>query len=184
MIVIQEFLRRHNLFENAIITYPDPPDCVFQNGESKGWIEVTAAFRLWKKFTPDKNQKKVFGAYEYECPPNEDEYITEVIKIIIKGIIEKDLNQNYEKQKHEFGLGILLIHVNDACFRWQDHLEKIINQDNYKHLSLSNFKSVYIYSRPITVEQISSNPSVWVPKVLASCDDFHLILKNNNTSTE
>lgn len=176
-LVIQEFLRKDDLFEDAKVTYPDPPDCTYVKDNKKGWIEVTTVFRLWKNFTPNKEEEKIYGTYEYECPVNEDEYITWIVETIIKRIKDKESNPNYIKYKNELGLGTLIIYIDDASFHWQNHLEKIINRNHYKHLPLNMFKSVYIYNFPVAIYQTSSNPLCWQPKVLEGHKHFHLILE-------
>lgn len=176
-VVIQEYLRRYNLFEDCIINYPNPPDCTFQQREKKEWIEVTCAYRLFKKFTPTKGHHKPFGTYEYGCPLDKNTTVNQIISSVIERIIAKDSSANYKKFNQEYGLGSLLIFINDNCFHWQDHLEDIINIDNYKHLKLNTFEFVYIYNHPTVTNLVSTDPLRWEAKLLEGHENFHLILK-------
>lgn len=168
-VTIQEFLQKKNLFEGNNICYPDPPDCVVTkiNGQNL-WIEETCIFNKWTKQISTNH-------YEYKCSKNDNDYQSEVIQKIIVNINKKNSKKNYEEYTKKYGVSILLLRIDDPCFRWQIDLNKIINHNNYKNVNCGYFRAIYLYNGPLIMEQKYSDPIAWESKVLPNHQNFFLL---------
>jgi hypothetical protein len=159
-VVIQEFLRNRDLFEGANITYPDPPDCVFDKNGAKGWIEVTSFYRHWKHRII--NEKKPFGTMEYEVCGSDSDYIIELQQSFRAAIEKKDKNPSYKICNEKYGKGYLIIFV-DVPYWNRINKQGILNQQNYNDISLNVFNAVYFYEFPNAVTNSMGSFSLLIP---------------------
>lgn len=161
---IQEFLREKKLFNGNEITYPkkphELPDAQIKLAENKTlWIEESEIFQKFDKILGPNH-------FEYHCPTNIDNYHFDLKSRIIERINAKEDNDNYTPLTKQYGPGILLLTMTNACFRWQRDLKAIIDRTTYTDIHLSNFSAVYLYYRRQIIVK-SLNPIRWTPKIIS-----------------
>ncbi len=176
---IQEFLRDKKLFDGSEIIYPssphERPDAMVKlPGNKTLWIEESEIFKKFdKRLGPNH--------FEYRCPTNISNYQSELKSKVIARMNAKEHNDNYKPLTGQYGPGILLLTINDACFHWQRDLNAIIDPATYADIHLSNFSAVYLYYRRQIMLK-SLNPIRWTAKAIPGPAFFLLygsnIIKN------
>lgn len=146
-IAIDEYLKSLSNLNGAIITYPDPPDCLieFNNGIFL-WIEVSSVYRnetLAKNLNSTWEPGQVFS----ESLGTNSEYQSHLVTCVYTTIRKKDSKKNYGDITSQYGQGVLIIYIDDPLCSCQD-FDFILNSDVCSEISCNNFHSIYLYIRP------------------------------------
>lgn len=145
-IVIAEYLKGVSNLNVALITYPDPPDCLIEfNDGSSIWIEVSAVYRH-DQLAKNLNSSAP-GIVFIEDLVARHNFHNALLLRLLDRIKAKDSKPNYVNLAAQYGRGILILYIDDPLCSVQD-IRFVIASTAYSEINCNNFHSTYLYTRP------------------------------------